>query len=458
MPTFKAAPSTNLRTSIMNAVRSARSDLDPTLAMQVDQAAADTGHKLALVEKLRQEMEISRGKADAEAEAERRRRDPALQMQFASDVAGLDTDTGTRLSKALRNVRERPMVEMDDEGNAMPDVSYAVPETVTPAQRGRFQQALAAQGANMLGAKHSGADDIAKATGLFQEQGITQAVQDAIASGNVFGASAMNQGAKPGTAIKLYDNVGDTGATFAPATGAVQADPAAQPGNNLLSGTIARLSAQERQAAAAAQASGASAEASRAHAGLYLAQTDSERNKPADGPKPPPGYVWGAPDATGNPTLVPIAGGPADKLGETQVKQQVGVQNTRAAIGEYLGALKNWKLTDMASPNARAKMGTIYNNLLLQAKEAYNLGVLNGPDYQILQTVITDPTSLKAGIISNEALADQAKKLDGILQRIGTTVANVSKQRGAGPAVGHVEDGYRFKGGDPSKPENWMKI
>jgi hypothetical protein len=26
------------------------------------------------------------------------------------------------------------------------------------------------------------------------------------------------------------------------------------------------------------------------------------------------------------------------------------------------------------------------------------------------------------------------------------------------PAVGDVMDGYRFKGGDPAKPENWEKV
>ena len=35
--------------------------------------------------------------------------------------------------------------------------------------------------------------------------------------------------------------------------------------------------------------------------------------KPEEAPKAPPGYVWGKPDANNNPTLIPLAGGPADK-------------------------------------------------------------------------------------------------------------------------------------------------
>ena len=58
----------------------------------------------------------------------------------------------------------------------------------------------------------------------------------------------------------------------------------------------------------------------------------------------------------------------------------------------------------MLKPSARAGIGTKYNNMLLQAKEAYNLGVLNGPDYEILQTVITDPRSLTGIATPKKAL------------------------------------------------------
>lgn len=120
-------------------------------------------------------------------------------------------------------------------------------------------------------------------------------------------------------------------------------------------------------------------------------------------------------------TRQPIAGvGP--KVGESAQKQQVGVQNTKSAIQEYRTALAAFKPGDILSANARAKMGTVYNNMLLQAKEAFNLGVLNGPDYEILQEVITSPTSLKGGLTSKEALDAQAAKLDEIMGRVGSTI------------------------------------
>lgn len=131
-------------------------------------------------------------------------------------------------------------------------------------------------------------------------------------------------------------------------------------------------------------------------------------------------------------TRLPIPGvGP--KVGEQAQKQQVGVQNTMAALTEYKDALKGFSLADIANPNARAKMGTVYNNALLQAKEAFNLGVLNGPDYMILQEVLTNPTSLKGGITSKEALNSQATKLEEIMGRIGQQVT--ATQSGVTPAT-----------------------
>jgi hypothetical protein len=138
------------------------------------------------------------------------------------------------------------------------------------------------------------------------------------------------------------------------------------------------------------------------------------------GDKPPAGYRW-KPDGG----LDAIPGGPADKLPESQQKQVVGAQNTRAAITAYREALKDFKTFDAASPNARAAMGTKYNNMMLQAKEAYNLGVLNGPDLEILTSVITDPRSFSGAMVDKAVLDKQASELDRIMQGI----ADVSSQR-----------------------------
>jgi hypothetical protein len=96
-------------------------------------------------------------------------------------------------------------------------------------------------------------------------------------------------------------------------------------------------------------------------------------------------------------------------------------------------------------------MGTKYNNMMLQAKEAYNLGVLNGPDLEILTSVITDPRSMKGVITSNKALDGQASELDRIMQQIGMTSGQARQPQnrpGAQP---------RTNPSSPSKPtvSNW---
>jgi hypothetical protein len=146
------------------------------------------------------------------------------------------------------------------------------------------------------------------------------------------------------------------------------------------------------------------------------------------------------------------------------LKQTTGVANLRTAISTYKDALAGFGALDILNPAARARIGTAYNNMLLQAKEAYNLGVLNGPDYMILQEVITNPTSMTGAITPKTALNDQLAQLDRIMSGVGETVQAVQADRGRGtynapkaPTVGAVVDGYRFKGGDPAKRESWVK-
>ena len=156
-----------------------------------------------------------------------------------------------------------------------------------------------------------------------------------------------------------------------------------------------------------------------ANLGLSRERLQLDRESQAAGGKPPPGYRW-----TPEGTLAAIPGGPGDKLPEAQQKQLVGVNNLSNAIQEYRRELSGFSMSDALKPDARARMGTKYNNMMLQAKEAYNLGVLNGPDFDILQSVITDPRSLKGAITSKGALDTQAAELDRIMQG----VAGVSSQ------------------------------
>lgn len=152
------------------------------------------------------------------------------------------------------------------------------------------------------------------------------------------------------------------------------------------------------------------------------------------GGKPPPGYRW-----KGDGTLEAIPGGPGDKLPESQQKQVVGVQNLSNAIQEYRQALKSFGSLDALNPDQRAMMGTKYNNMMLQAKEAYNLGVLNGPDFDILQSVVTDPRSINGVITSKDALDTQAAELNRIMSGVAQTSSQLKPRGGAAPHVSNPQ-------------------
>jgi hypothetical protein len=109
-------------------------------------------------------------------------------------------------------------------------------------------------------------------------------------------------------------------------------------------------------------------------------------------------------------------------------KQVTGSINLSDAITDYQSKIKNFGVKDFANPDKRAEMGNAYNNMMLQAKEAYNLGVLNGPDYDILQRVVRDPTNPSSLLFSNKALDKQAENLRTTAKNIVNT-AYISQGR-----------------------------
>ena len=122
----------------------------------------------------------------------------------------------------------------------------------------------------------------------------------------------------------------------------------------------------------------------------------------------------------------PMMGGKS-ALPEAATKQVTGATNLKSAIDNYKDTLQGFSTLDMVNPDARATMGNAYNNMMLQAKEAYNLGVLNGPDYAILQSVVKDPTKASSLLTSKKALQQQATDLG---KQADTIITNVYKTHG----------------------------
>jgi hypothetical protein len=123
----------------------------------------------------------------------------------------------------------------------------------------------------------------------------------------------------------------------------------------------------------------------------------------------------------------PIAG-PQRQAPEAYSKKADALLNMGDALNDYRNELKGFTNVTALSPDQRARVGQKYQNALLQAKEIYALGVLNGPDKQILEQIIGNPLSITTAPISTEALIKQVEEMSGIIERQNTNLAKVYKQ------------------------------
>jgi hypothetical protein len=109
-------------------------------------------------------------------------------------------------------------------------------------------------------------------------------------------------------------------------------------------------------------------------------------------------------------------------------KLATAFQNMDDALTNYKTVLAGFGKGDMLSPTKRAEMGQAYQNALLQSKEIYQLGVLNGGDERILKGIINSPLDFTSAMIPTEALKKQATDLQGILVRNNENLAKVHRQ------------------------------
>lgn len=123
----------------------------------------------------------------------------------------------------------------------------------------------------------------------------------------------------------------------------------------------------------------------------------------------------------------PIAG-PQRNAPEAYTKKADALLNMNDALDNYGDKLVGFSNVSMLRPDKRAEIGNAYQNTLLQAKEIYNLGVLNGPDKQILEQIIANPIDFTTAAISTDALIKQVDAMKNIIQNQNTNLSKVYGQ------------------------------
>lgn len=100
-------------------------------------------------------------------------------------------------------------------------------------------------------------------------------------------------------------------------------------------------------------------------------------------------------DKDGNPTgaVKPIPGGNIDRKTKSIIdEKQIKLNDLSKQIDNYESLVNEYGFELLASPE-RNNLQTAYTSLLMNMKEYFNLGVLNGPDLEIMERMISDPTS-----------------------------------------------------------------
>lgn len=107
---------------------------------------------------------------------------------------------------------------------------------------------------------------------------------------------------------------------------------------------------------------------------------------------------------------MPLSPGDRTKLREGSIK----LNDLQSALNNYRDVLGKVG-TRVVPGKDTAEVQAAYVNLMTLAKEAYNLGVLQGGDFALMEKSIKDPTGIMGNITGKPALINQLSQLDKLV-------------------------------------------
>lgn len=114
---------------------------------------------------------------------------------------------------------------------------------------------------------------------------------------------------------------------------------------------------------------------------------------------------------TGELALTDVAGKAGGGAGQNSVRARTqALANASDALNAFEKSLDTIGSTVLPSVNHDA-LQTDYENLQLQMKEMYNLGVLNGPDLVLMRRIVQDPTSLRGRAMAHGSGDEQSRRI-----------------------------------------------
>ena len=122
--------------------------------------------------------------------------------------------------------------------------------------------------------------------------------------------------------------------------------------------------------------------------------------------------------------------------GEAKGKSYDTLGRVETSLSSYKEMLKNTG-TEIWPGQKKLAVGGLQKDLLLEMKELYNLGVLNGPDLEIMSEIMKDPTAISSQFYSGDDLIFQLETI--IEPKIKAARERLDKQYGGSKVVPTVK-------------------